>query len=430
MYLDKIKTFFKKLNYKSFILIVLLLFGITPIIQRAVSAYLTTYSYMLLVVAVVLFTIIACRIAHIREFVLFLLPFILYQVIVLLYNRSDDILLAGYQALLFMLPVLVGYYLVTHNFFAGLYTCVIVIAVVITGITTIIGCVNYPEAARTLATTKTSQDPLAVLYEWNNIGGYRFVYSTVLLFPFVILAFKLKKLHIVPTILFTVLAFTIAITTEYTYAFVLLMMSTAMLFIPRGIAVKKFILLIFVCVLAVLLFRTTIGAIINNVGEYVGESTIIDKLKVLFLGKEAVAGFSDDRDELYRLSFNTFLRNPLFGNLFSESQKTGGHSFILDNLANYGLLGAGLMVFMYRGIYRVFIRPLKNQTGYCLLLWTLFQPIFLSTINTAMWLDNLCLYTPIILCAIYGQEIYRNRADESPTPLIRVNVLQSKVKSE
>ena len=188
--------------------------------------------------------------------------------------------------------------------------------------------------------------------------------------------------------------------------------------------------MIFVCVLAVLLFRTTIGAIINNVGEYVGESTIIDKLKVLFLGKEAVAGFSDDRDELYRLSFNTFLRNPLFGNLFSESQKTGGHSFILDNLANYGLLGAGLMVFMYRGIYRVFIRPLKNQTGYCLLLWTLFQPIFLSTINTAMWLDNLCLYTPIILCAIYGQEIYRNRADESPTPLIRENVLQSKVKSE
>ena len=430
MYLDKIKTFFKKLNYKSFILIVLLLFGITPIIQRAVSAYLTTYSYMLLVVAVVLFTIIACRIAHIREFVLFLLPFILYQVIVLLHNRSDDILLAGYQVLLFMLPVLVGYYLVTHNFFAGLYTCVIVIAVVITGITTIIGCVNYPEAARTLATTKTSQDPLAVLYEWNNIGGYRFVYSTVLLFPFVILAFKLKKLHIVPTILFTVLAFTIAITTEYTYAFVLLMMSTAMLFIPRGIAVKKFILLIFVCVLGVLLFRTTIGAIINNVGEHVGESTIIDKLKVLFLGKEAVAGFSDDRDELYRLSFNTFLRNPLFGNLFSESQKTGGHSFILDNLANYGLLGAGLMVFMYRGIYRVFIRPLKNQTGYCLLLWTLFQPIFLSTINTAMWLDNLCLYTPIVLCAIYGQEIYRNRADESPTPLIRVNVLQSKVKSE
>ncbi len=430
MYLDKVKQFFKKLNFKSFVLIFLLFFGIMPIIPRAVSTYLTTYSYMALVVAVVLFTIVACRIANVRDFILFSLPFILYQLIVLLFNRSDEILLAGYQVLLFLMPAFIGYYLVTHPFYSQVYTSVIVIAYLITGITTIIGCMKYPNAARVLATTASSQDPTAVLYDWNNIGGYQFVYSMVLLYPFVILAFKMKRLHIIPTVIITVIAYSVVITASYSYAFILLMVSTLLFFIPRNITLKRFVLLTLLFVLIAILFRTTVAAIMSSLGEYLGNSTMTDKINAIFLGKDAIEGFDDNRGELYMLSIKAFLNNPLFGNFFTGRNLTGGHSFILDNLGNFGLIGGGVMLFMYRGIFRTFVKPLKDQAGYCFVLWAFIQPFILSTINTGMWLDNLCLFTPIILCFIYGRDIYLSRVDEKPTPLVQVNVLKSKVRNE
>ncbi len=430
MYLDKVKVFFKKLNYKCFVLIFLLLFGIMPIIPRAVSTYLTTYSYMALVVAAVLFTFITCRMTDIKEFILLLLPFIIYEMIVLIANQNSDVLLSGYQVLLFLLPVCIGFYLVSNIFFCGLYTSVIVIAFVITAFTTIIGCMIFPNAARVLATTATSQDPIAVMYNWMNIGGYGFVYSMVLLYPFVVIAFKMKRLHIVPMILITVLVFATAIAAEYTYAFMLLMISLLMLVIPRDITVKRFIVLILVLLLAVILFRTTVAAIVSALGNFLGNSTMTDKINAIFLGKDAIEGFDDDRGALYMLSINAFLSNPLFGNLAKGRFVTGGHSFILDTFANYGLLGGIPMILMYRGIWRTFFRPIKGHPGYCLVFWAFIQPLILSLINTGMWLDNLCLYTPILLCFIYGNEIYQTDMDESPSPLVKMNVLQSKVRNE
>ena len=157
---------------------------------------------------------------------------------------------------------------------------------------------------------------------------------------------------------------------------------------------------------------------------------MVDKINAIFLGKDAVEGFDDDRSALYMLSIESFLKNPLFGSLPSGNALTGGHSFILDNLARFGLVGGGLMIFMYRGIWRVFFRPLKGQPGYCLVFWAFVQPILLSSINTGMWLENLCLYPPILLCYIYGNKFYLNQSETKPTPLVQVNVLQSKVTKE
>lgn len=430
MYLEKLKAFFKKLNFKDFVMIFLLLFGIVPIIPRAVSTYLTTYFYMAIVVTVVLFTLITCRLARVKQLILLLLPFIIYETIVLLTKQDSDILLSGYQVLLFLLPVCVGFYLVSNAFFNELYSSVIVIAFFVTGITTTVGCMTYPDAARILASTETSQDPIAVMYSWMNIGGYGFVYSMVLLYPFVVLAFKMKRLRLIPMVILTVMMFTTALAAEYTYAFMLLMISTMMLLLPRDISVKRFITLIIVFAVAVFLFRTTIAMIVTALGNYLGNSTMVDKINAIFLGKDAVEGFDDDRSALYMLSIESFLKNPLFGSLPSGNALTGGHSFILDNLARFGLVGGGLMIFMYRGIWRVFFRPLKDQPGYCLVFWAFVQPILLSSINTGMWLENLCLYPPILLCYIYGNEFYLKQSETKPTPLVQVNVLQSKVTKE
>lgn len=426
MYIEKIKTFFKKLNIKCFVFGYILMMLVVPIVQRITSTYLTTYSFMLVVVVTVLFTFVACGITNVREYMLFLAPFVAYEMIVLLSKNNPDVLLAGYQVLLFLLPVCLGFYLVTNKCFAELHAVFLIILIMITCVTTIIGCMSYPDAARVLATTATSQDPLAVLYGWKNIGGYGFVYSTVLLYPFVILAFKMKKLHIAFVVAITAIVYYMVIQASYTYALMLLMMSMLLFFVKRDITLKKFILLMVGFVLVVLLFRVAIASLLSWFGELIDNQSMVDKVNAAFLGKDAVDNFDDDRGALYMLSVKLFFQHPLLGSLGGGSKVTGGHSFILDSLALYGLLGGALIVLMYVGIYLTFFRPLKGKPGYVIIFWAFMQPIMLSFINTGMWLDNLCLYTPLLACAIYGNDVYLNVVKPKPTPQIPVNVLRKK----
>jgi hypothetical protein len=105
---------------------------------------------------------------------------------------------------------------------------------------------------------------------------------------------------------------------------------------------------------------------------------------------------------LYRLSFTTFLQHPLFGTFLSGGGGVGGHSYILDILGRYGLLGATLLYFMYRKIYYYFVAPFKDKPGYGFVLWTFLQAILLSVLNPGMWLNVLTLIVPIFVCNIYG----------------------------
>ena len=427
MYLDKIKQFLKKLNIKTLVFVYILLMNVVPIIPRLTSMYLTTYFYMIVVTVTVLFTFFTCGLDRIKEYILYLLPFIVYEMAAMLVTNNPDFLLAGYQVLLFLLPVCIGYYLVTHRFFVDFFAVFLMLAISVTCITTTVGCMANPDAARVLATTATSQDMTAILYEMQNIGGYGFVYSTVLLYPFVILAFKMKKLHLIFVIILTAILAFMAIQAEYTFAILLMMLSSLLFFVRRDIPVKKFFIMLAGFVLVVLLFRATIAAILTYIGNALDNQAMVEKINAAFLGTDSVEGFDDDRGALYLLSIQVFLKNPLFGTMFmSHKPHNGGHSFILDNLAMYGLFGAALMIFMYRGLYKTFIKPFRDKPGYAFVVWSFIQPMILSTINTGMWVENFCLYTPIFLCAIYGSEVYLNVVRPQPKPAIPVNVLKSK----
>ena len=112
--------------------------------------------------------------------------------------------------------------------------------------------------------------------------------------------------------------------------------------------------------------------------------------------------------KLYRMSWETFFRNPLFGNMFERYRTDGGHSFIMDNFAQFGILGAVLMAFMYKNIYQRFFLPFREKPGYGYIVWTFIQALLLSLVNTGMWLEVLCLFAPLLFYWIYGTEEVKN----------------------
>lgn len=423
MYLEKIKTFLKKLNYRAPVFIYILLMTMTAIIPRLTSMYTTTYFYMVVVVVTILFTFITCKLTHAREYVFLLLPFIAFELLVVLSRHNDDVLMAGYQVLLFLLPVCIGFYIVTHLCFSEFYSGVLVLITLITCVTTAVGCINNPSASRTLASTETSQDIYAILYDLQNIGGFIFVYSAVLLFPFFILALKMQKLHIAVFLGILAIYVFMLIQVEYTFAILLMMLSMLTIFFKRDMKVKQFFLTMLGFLAIVLLFRVAIGTFLSNFASSLGIQQVADKISALFLGVDSVDHFDDDRGALYMKSIEMFFNHPILGTLTGLSRKTGGHSFILDNLALYGIVGGIPIALMYRGIYKTVYEPLKNQPYFAIAFWSFLQPIVLSCLNPGMWLNNLCMFAPMLLCAIYGKEVYLSVVRPKPTPEIPVKVL-------
>ena len=401
----------KKINIKLIIGIYIIIFTISPFIQQATSRFLTTYFYMIIVVVTVGFTFVTCKLKNIREYILTLIPFILFQSLEILTTQNSNVLLRGYQILLFMLPICLGFYILKNNEkqlqgSVKVFSVVIVITFLITALTTIIGCIKNPNAARILATTATSQDSTAVSFNWQNIGGFTFVYSCTLLYPLVILGFKQKKIPLILVIVFTAVEFALAINTEYTISLMLIMFSSFLFLLPRDLSPKKFFVISIVAIVLVVLFSSLIAVFMDYVGQLIGNEMMGEKMMAVFSGKEAMDSMEDRRMDRYSLSLETFLNNPLFGCFLSGKidGKLGGHSFILDTLGKYGLLGGAILFFSYRSVYKAFYKPFKEKMGFGFVIWLFAQPIILSALNTGMWLDNLCLFSPILLIMMFGVE--------------------------
>lgn len=146
----------------------------------------------------------------------------------------------------------------------------------------------------------------------------------------------------------------------------------------------------------------------------ISSDSVSDRLTALAGGVEGLENFEDNRLQLYTMSLSSFFKSPLFGQLFSSTSYAGGHSFILDSLASYGILGGTTLFFIYRSIYKFFFMPLHDAEGFGFVLWSFVQVIILSTVNTGMWINVLALFIPTILYLIYNtndEDKYENSLD-------------------
>lgn len=391
-----------------------ILYIIMPIISRIISTYFTTYVYMLIIILIMMGIILANGATSLNKYCGgILLPFILFNLLTF-FNRSESLVLWGYSILLNMVPIVLGYFIVYHRKWdVSYYRNIILIAFAVTIITTCIGLIRYPYAARVLATIKSASDANSVLYTWQNIGGYEFIYMVVLLYPLLILAYKRKKIGLIPTIISVIAVFAMVISSEYTTAFLLLLITSLLLFSKRDLTTKDILIFLIFSIICMVVLEDVISNFLQWVGSLTGSETMIERLNSLAGGKTGLEKSESNRVFLYERSIRTFLSNPLLGTMLKGGGGIGGHSFILDTIGVYGFLGIVLLFFMYRKIYRLFFAPFRNKAGYGYVLWLFFQAIVLSCVNTGMWLSILTLFAPVILYKIYddGKMDYEDSVD-------------------
>ncbi|MBQ6979030.1 MAG: hypothetical protein IJQ07_00090 [Clostridia bacterium] len=393
-----------KITTITLLIFVILAYSIMPIVSRLFSAYLTTYAYL----AVVLVTVLAVLLIGKQDFLINLFPIIIPLIIlnVLIYfSTNPSIIMWVYSLLLNILAIVIGIYVIQSydTKLLKILTYFILVIHGITALTTIIGLNNNPDAARYLATVADSNEADAVKYGFMNIGGFEFVYSVALIYPAIIYGFKRKKIHVSIVIIYAVIDFILVINTGYTIALLLFIASTVFVFFRNNLTVKNVVIIFVITLLVSLLVFPLFSYLLDALADVIGNETIAERLRDLAGGREGLEASEDNRLALYMTSLTSFITHPLFGGMFN-SVSIGGHSEILDKIAQYGIFGLIAIVLIYSAIYKKFFKVYKNESGYGYVFWIFMQAVILSVLNPGMWIYQLALMIPVILAYINQKE--------------------------
>ena len=280
----------------------------------------------------------------------------------------------------------------------------VLIGYAVTCVTTYLGCLSYPGAARQMATGMSEEGYLFNMYRQLNIGSFAFVYTLVLLLPIVLYVIRGQQKFWILFILFGIAAVMAIIEMEYTTALLLMLINFLLFFLPRYFNANDLKDKLWIFVVAGILVWFVLPSILDAIIPYVSSDTMSSRLLDLSASLKGDVAQSQDgdmesRSELFMVSIKGFLSSPIWGTF----TKAGGHSFLLDTMSKYGLIGLGLLIVMYKRAYTLFIKPYKSQPYFGYVLFAFIMTLVLAVLNPK---DNLLVLTFLIplFCESYSNE--------------------------
>ncbi len=247
---------------------------------------------------------------------------------------------------------------------------IIMLMYMITAVTTIFGNEKYPQASRFLA-TMSNDDMLYGTYTKANIGSFVFVYELVLVAP--LLVYLTRSKIIKPVLGYGLLALSaIAIfSTEYGMAVILFAASLLLLVIPK-LTTKRLIILLVIVLVVVILFTGLVAELFELVSRNIKSETLSERFLAIaqtLRGEDEVLedGTGAQRIEFYKKAWDTFWTT--YGMGAWGTVATGGHTFILDTMANYGILGIVALAVFFLMIYQLCLKPYRKEPFFPYLLW-------------------------------------------------------------
>ncbi|MBO4213226.1 MAG: hypothetical protein J5894_03840 [Clostridia bacterium] len=384
---------------------IMILYSIMPVVARFFSSVLTTYAYMIVLFALSLLIIFEHGMKTLAYNIYLIVPYVLLQLMDFLSFHgvsasTSDLFVWVYSILLAFLPVMAAAYMFKeHKKFIKPMAVIAIVAVLVTAVTTTLGLYIYPDAARFLATDFETENAFYIRLGWMNVGGYETAYTLLLLYPLVIYAYKQRKIHLITAIGISLLFFICILRSQYTIALLMFIVTTVLFFMKRDITTKHVWILLAAAAVLILIFWAFFSSLFEIMARNVESKEISDRLLALSGGVDGLSNTEDQRLTLYMRSINSIISYPIIGG-FWFGGLIGGHSYILDIIAKWGIFGAAALFVIYRKIYTMFYKPYRLEKGFGYVLWIFLQTIFLSIINTGAWLNVLALFVPILLCFI------------------------------
>ncbi|MBQ9886571.1 MAG: O-antigen ligase family protein [Lachnospiraceae bacterium] len=263
-------------------------------------------------------------------------------------------------------------------------------------ITTLIGYNTKANVSRLLAKNFDG----AEVYARQGIGGFGFVYTTLLILPFDFTILKNKELRLIYKVIVIAHIITsiyMILSSGYTLAVIgiLIIVAVSLIFSNKAGSAdifKRFVLIAIVC--AVLFWQW--GEIKNGL-ESISEGTMYeDKVHDLLYGvDDNDEGSFGVREERYQRSINSFLEHPLFGS--GNFVSVGKHSFLLDTYGQYGFFVGTAFVIIITMSARYYYK--KKNVAKKLSILELILPLILLTLNSMVFAFGIVLFIlyPIVV---------------------------------
>ena len=385
-----------------FIAEILIIYRIAVNVMPAVNFYsisLINIGTFILLYMLILFRlgVISFFIHSIRALLVFLVSVVgLFSLLL----RGESVINGVYEFFMNCLwPLMAAYVLSFKDYkFAKRILMYVLLAFFITCVTTSIGCILFEGASRHMSNADYVEAyKLEVsFYESINIASFTFIYSLVLLVPFILYMIRYYRKGRLFSILLLLIVTVTVILTEYTTALLLFFVSFSLYLLPysrKNSIHPIYYLLILIAVICIVVYLPiALESVSHLFGEQVEErlSSMADLLK-----GEGVSNESDlaQRMDFWKKSIDIFSSNILFGN----SQNVGGHSYILDNLAMYGLLGLLAMVISFTETYRQYVRMASKNVLYAYMLMAFILNLIQGAVNPIINFTIITFVLPIFV---------------------------------
>jgi hypothetical protein len=270
-------------------------------------------------------------------------------------------------------------------------TCILIaffLCMFITSATTIRALNIDSDYSRLISSSSTSAT-VSNSVKKMNVGGYDFIYTSVILdfFVFKYLFHGKNRLTKLLLFVYAVINLICVIKSNFTMALLFILFEFIAFLVPARYSKKRYLLvLMFYFLLALLLASYFIVPLLRIFDEYYSSIYMSEKIEGLisFFSGTGSLDEATSRIGLMKVSVGSFLSNPMFGVgiYYHDFSIVGGHSQVLDDLARYGLIG--FMCIVYPG-YCYFKKHILNagyKSNYFVILLILF--IAFSAINISM----------------------------------------------
>lgn len=311
-------------------------------------------------------------------------------------------IIAGYVAF-WSFVFIFEFYLILEDYDAiRLITITLIVVICITGLTTIIASIEYPNISKnTYKDSETGNNIANSL----NVGGFDYIAGLSIIAPaFMYLLFiKKKKIFIIPLLICVVATFMSGLTID----FIVLIVGIVMFICSdqkMKLSAGRMILVVITITIVIFLIKNSrvLMTTITNGNEHLGNR--IAELQAMLNGKLDDGTDLSYRIELYLRSLNTFFENPICGvgpYYYGGVDGLGNHSQVLDDFGRFGLIAVFAYVITIKCFCErlVLLRHVSHQEFSLMIPYCQFM--LLSFLNPTLILPILGLVLFFILPGIY-----------------------------
>lgn len=284
----------------------------------------------------------------------------------------------------------------------------LIVLCIIGDVLSLIQLAQNPDISRLLAGDLHISASERLYYQRVGVGGYGYTFAMAFLTFGVIrwLKFTDDKREKVLLITFLIVNSLYIVNASYTTAIVLAIVMAGAAIIS-GMQSWSRILIIVVVIVLILAFASPILQFCYELADSMELEWVAKRFGQLITAQENDDMSSLRRYELYKESWDTFASKPIFGGVIEDGDTYGGHSQLLDTLAQYGLFALLLPAFLIFCKFTCcrYIKKIKLTLFY--LAFTVF--LFIDTI-TAMQLPAILFFAvPLIAYMESEGQLHENR---------------------